>query len=429
MLYDAKATDLTPGSKVFLVNTLSNLPHLRHKEIGQGAENFLLANLAEYFPNVTSFVHSGAAPFDRSILPQPPQLQKALRSLEFVWNEEANVDARELRWIVMAFPALEELTLTVGNKSDSDREMDLSVLQETRIIFHSVKELMRWNEDEEQVFDFTRLLCFFPALERFEFTNQAVFTDPVRDIEEAFGGKFYWFKTMVLGCGAWLFSDEANQVISKAPFLTRVKLHCVFPSTLLALADNCPNLEYAHFNGDYEDSYSLELSQLFDWTCNGLKKLDIMIGDILRVERKQEEMMEKALNKSKMNGGQGFDDLQEKVHQQLLSLDSQPKSRLLQEMVFSRLARLKHLEELDLRNQRMKSRGQIDMDFHMHDGTLDFTLEAGLKELHGLSQLRRIAFSLGVDEFGQKERDWLWERWGMQEEEGERGVFCVQELM
>ncbi|KAF9139623.1 hypothetical protein BGX30_007677 [Mortierella sp. GBA39] len=421
---------LTPAGKSFLINLLSRLPDLRHVEIGQNADDFLLVSLAEYFPMVTSFVHLGTMAFDPSVLPRLPGRHPSLQSLSFKMSDFLSIEAEQLRWIVTAFPGLQHLsvpgyfsgallgslgwndidncsiqTLSVSDFAYTAMEADLSVFEKAKITFRAVKELKRTGEEYELFGDLFRILRFFPCLERLEFARDAEFSDPL--VGGSIGGcgggmdggfvddrdSVYRFKTLALGYEARLSLDAIEQLTSESPYLTRVTLQDIHPAVVRALAYSCQALEYVHFNTD--ESCSLELNTLLQSTQ-----------------------------------------------------EPQSKSQLCQRKVFSKLARLTQLEEVDFRYRPSEGRGEADervwddeerMDEDETDtetdvceqywASLEFTLEAGLEQLGVLEHLRMIAFGVEDGKFGQRERDWVRELWCMREMGGEKGVFCAVDLM
>lgn len=473
------AYDMTPAGKTFLIDILSRLPDLRHMAIGQHSDDFLGANLAEHFPKLASFVHMRTNAFDPSILPQPVRRHLSLQSLRFGDSDFPSLDAEHLRWIVTAFPGLQNLSipghfsrvylgsldkwdgidnfsikaLSMYDFSYTATEADLSVFEKARITFHRVKELQRTCDEYDSLGDLLRILRFFPALERFEFSRDAVFTSPLTDGGLIPGGDLaYRFRTLQLGPKETLAFESKEHLMSLSPFLTRVEMHHVFPSVLLALAESCPTLEYVHISPD--GPCSLELNQLLvkcprlkectgryhlmsavdilrspDWTCLGLRELDIMVVNVPRVKGKQERKLERVKRTLKKSGGEGMQELNQEIYEQQLYLNPQPKSRRCQERVFSKFARLSQLEEIDLRYRPSEKQGIEEEYLYTHSAPLEFTLEVGIEQLGVLDHLRVIGFGVGGGKVGQKERDWLWRRWSMKEKLRERGVFCVEDLM
>ncbi|KAG9066994.1 hypothetical protein KI688_012906 [Linnemannia hyalina] len=502
---------LTPAGKSFLINLLSRLPDLRHVEIGQNADDFLLVSLAEHFPMVTSFVHLGTMAFDPSVLPRLPGRHPSLQSLSFKMSDFLSIEAEQLRWIVTAFPGLQHLsvpgyfsgallgslgwndidncsiqTLSVSDFAYTAMEADLSVFEKAKITFRAVKELKRTGEEYELFGDLFRILRFFPCLERLEFARDAEFSDPlvggsIGDCGGGMGGGFvddrdsvYRFKTLALGYEARLSLDAIAQLTSESPYLTRVTLQDIHPAVVRTLAYSCQALEYVHFNTD--ESCSLELNTLLvhcrrlkectgrghvvfatdilrsqHWTCLGLQKLDITIVDVPRAKGEEVRLLErtqKRIRRARGQHGVVHDMILDTSVEQQSTQESQPKSQLCQRKVFSKLARLTQLEEVDFRYRPSEGRDEADegvwdgeerMDEDETDtetdvseqywASLEFTLEAGLEQLGVLEHLRMIAFGVEDGKFGQRERDWVRELWCMNEIGGEKGVFCAVDLM
>lgn len=509
---------LTPAGKSFLINLLSRLPDLRHMEIGQNADDFLLASLAEHFPRVISFVHLGTMAFDPSALPRFPGRHPSLQSLSFKMSDFLSIEAEQLRWIITAFPGLQNLSvpgyfsgallgslgwddidncsikaLSVSDFAYTAMEADLSVFEKARITFRAVRELTRTGEEYEMFGDLFRVLRFFPCLERFEFARGAVFSDPLvggsiggmSDGGNGSGfvdgrGSVYRFETLALGYEARLSLDAIEQLTSESPFLTRVSFQDIHPAVVRALSYSCEALEYAYFNTD--EPCSLELNSLFvncprlkectgrghvvfavdvlrspHWTCLGMKKLDIVVVDVPRVKGEEVRMLEKARRRMRKLGGQHhqvhdiidmeMDDSDQQQQQQSSAdaMENPQKSQLCQRKVFSKLARLTQLEEIDFRyrpsdgsddvvmwdSEEGMDEDETEMDRYEHWGSLDFTIEAGLDHLGVLDRLKKIAFGVDVSSgglFGQRERDWMWERWSMREKFATTGVFCVDRM-
>ncbi|KAG0292586.1 hypothetical protein BGZ96_003964 [Linnemannia gamsii] len=473
------AYDMTPEGKMFLIDILSRLPDLRHMSIGQHSDDFLGASLAEHFPKLTSFVHMGTNAFDPSIRPQSLRRHLSLQSLRFGDSEFPFLDAEHLRWIVTAFPGLHNLSIPghfsrvhLGSLDDWDgidnfsikalsmydfsytaTEVDLSVFEKARITFHAVKELQRTCDEYDSLGDLLRILRFFPALERFEFSRGAVFTSPLTDGGLIAGRESgYRFRTLQLGPEETLALASKEHLMSQSPFLTRVEMHHVSPSVLLALADSCGTLEYVHISLD--GPCSLELNQLLvkcsrlkectgcyhlvsavdilrspNWTCLGLRELDIMVVNVPRVKGKRERKLERAKRTLEKSGGEGMQELNQEIYEQQLHLNPQPKSQRCQGKVFSKLARLSQLEKIDLRYRPSEKQDIEEIYLCTHSAPLEFTLEVGFEQLGVLDHLRVIRFGVGGGKVGQKERDWLWRRWSMKQKPGEKGVFCVEDLM
>jgi hypothetical protein len=394
--------------------------------------------------------------------------------------------------------------LSVSDFAYTAMEADLSVFEKARITFRAVRELTRTGEEYEMFGDLFRILRFFPCLERFEFARGAVFSDPL--VGGSIGGmggsggggggggdgfvdgrgSVYRFETLDLGYEARLSLDAIEQLTSESPFLTRVNLQDIHPAVVRALSYNCEALEYVHFSTD--EPCSLELNSLFvncprlkectgrghvvftvdvlrspHWTCLEMKKLDIVIIDVPRVKGEEVRMLEKARRRMRKLGGQHHQvhdiidmemDVSGQQQQQLkqqkqssaVTMEHPQKSQLCQRKLFSKLARLTQLEEIDFRYRPSDGSDELvmwdteegmdeeetEMDRYELWGSLDFSIDAGLDQLGVLDRLKRIAF--GVDAagsgglFGQRERDWMWERWSMRERFAEVGVFCVDRM-
>lgn len=77
-------------------------------EAGQNSDSFLLASLAEHFPKLTSFPHTGAVLLEPYILPQRLKRYQSLQALNDRVSEILYLDAEHLRWVIKAFPGLQQ---------------------------------------------------------------------------------------------------------------------------------------------------------------------------------------------------------------------------------------------------------------------------------------------------------------------------------
>ncbi|KAF9910635.1 hypothetical protein EC991_005941 [Linnemannia zychae] len=99
-------TVLKPTSLAFLTNLLPSLKTMTHLEVGQNADEFLFSHIMTSLPNLKTFIHSEYSQFDSDLLlkHRHPNLQNLVFRI-------ADLAAVQLRAIVVAFPALQTLTI------------------------------------------------------------------------------------------------------------------------------------------------------------------------------------------------------------------------------------------------------------------------------------------------------------------------------
>ncbi|KAK5814750.1 hypothetical protein F5H01DRAFT_347274 [Linnemannia elongata] len=447
------AVVLMSASETFLTNLLPNLRTMTHLEIGQNADEFLFLRLATELPNLKSFVHSEYSQFDpETLLVHPhPNLQNLVFRI-------ADLSAAQTRAIVVAFPGLRSLSIPGCSVTKEEiLEEDLweelvhpilttmsvdnpSGFVHCRVKFPNVRTL------NSTVFPpnnlaLQRLLKVFPVMGHLETRLEEPKLSDTEDDEEEFEIQSEYqiprpcmIKSLV-AYNVWTASNRIDRVFCQMDFLVRLNVDWIGRRTLRELGRVCTNLEYARF--DLRERCSRELVGLFvgcprlkeclgrghdiladdiigsaEWTCLGIKKLEIHVVGVLRLSPGQKARLETW----SLIGNVGMTEAEQDV------MDLQLFSYEIQRQVYARLGRLRALEELYLgRHSSPKAKGlgvsmAEEEEEEILEG-LEMTLASGLAELGGIDNLRKICFgfAFGTPGLEADALAWLWERWAITE--------------
>ncbi|KAG0284329.1 hypothetical protein BGZ96_011290 [Linnemannia gamsii] len=317
---------LTPAADSFLERTFSKLQSLLHLDVGMHIEDFLLSKLAVLLPNLESFVHSSFPNFDSISLSST--LHHNLRILAF---SRCSIDQHQLRSIVKAFPALEDLSVDVfpcGLAAAETIEYEQEgILEHTslqklvirncysitsisgvgvrfptaRTVIIDRGEDHRIDEDMLAIDLLQQLMDAFPILDYLEANYICWQEDLVAEAQEP-DRLGYPLIVMVFFCKDRFPADHTNLsfLISRLPFLVRLELGEVGGTVLNMIADTCKALVYTRFN--IKGCCSCELCNLLtecsmlkeclgsghvvmaedvvngpEWTCLGIEKLNIVV--------------------------------------------------------------------------------------------------------------------------------------------------------
>ncbi|KAF9099896.1 hypothetical protein BGX23_009751 [Mortierella sp. AD031] len=453
------AVVLTLESTAFLTNILPRLQSLRHMDVGQNADEFLFINLATGLPNLQSFVHSEYSQFDPEALLLHPHHN--LRHLVF---RIASLSAEQLRAVVATFPALCSLSVPecyISKEEIIEADLwqelvhpsltrmsidDPSGLLQSRVKFPNVRTV------NVSVFlpnnlGLQRFLKVFPLVGQLEARRVNSGSREVGNDEEEFEVQSEHriprpclIKTLV-AYNVWSLSDRIDRVFSQMDFLVRLDVDWIGPRALKVIGRVCKSLEYARF--DLRTRCSQELVGLFigcpklkeclghghailaddiigsaEWTCIGIKKLEIDVVGVLRLSLEEET----TLSTWRLVGNSFMSDKEQDA------MDLQLFSYAIQRQVYERLGRLKELEEICFgpHSSPKQATGVVMGDYlWSSDSTqegLELTLSSGLAELGALDKLQQIGFEwAGQDQgLGEAEVAWVLERWSMEELWGRR---------
>lgn len=161
------------------------------------------------------------------------------------------------------------------------------------------------------------------------------------------------------------------------------------------------------------------------WSCVGLRNLRCEIVGIPRVDKIKgiEAFRPRIVKPITDETTKSEEPVERKLAEDEIELIS-IHSRAMQSKVYSQLARLTRLKELDLGFTATATRTQCSDLVHVHDrkcyfaekpipDTLKFTLESGLHQLASLRELRSIAIRGNHHMIGTAELDWMKEHWPM----------------
>ncbi|KAF9146983.1 hypothetical protein BG015_011437 [Linnemannia schmuckeri] len=444
------AAVLTSGSTTFLTNLLPNLRTMTHLEVGQNADEFLFLRLAAELPNLKSFVHSEYSQFDPDML-----LAHSHTNLQNLVFRIAVLSPAQARAIVVAFPGLRSLSIPGCSITKEEiLEVDLweelvhpmlttmsiddpSGFVQCRVKFPNVRTL------NCAVFLSTnlvlqRLLKAFPVVGHLEARSMEPKPSETEEDEEEFEiqsehqiPRPCMIKTLI-AYDVWRPSDRIDRVFCQMDLLVRLDVDWIGRRALRELGRVCTNLEYARF--DLREGCSRELIGLFvgcpklkecrgsgheiladdiigsaEWTCLGIRKLEIDVVGILRLSQGQETR----LNTWRLNGNIELTEAEQDA------MDLQLFSYEIQRQVYARLGRLRELKELYLGQH---STPKVNVARFTNEGVaisegLEMTLASGLAELGGIKDLRMIAFDFEFVATGMEAGAlaWLWERWSIKE--------------
>lgn len=443
------AVVLTSASETFLTKLLPNLQTMTHLEIGQNADEFLFLRLATELPNLKSFVHSEYSQFDpKTLLAHPhPNLQ----SLAF---KIADLSATQARVIIVAFPKLHSLlipgcSITKEEIFEADLWEELvhpmlttvsvddpSGFVQCRIKLPKVRTL-NCTVFPPNNLALQRLLRTFPLMGHLETRLEELKLTETEEDEEEFEVQSEhkiprpcMIKTLV-AYNVWRPSNRIDRVFCQMDFLVRLDVDWIGRRALRELGRVCTNLEYARF--DLRERCSPEMIGLFvgcprlkecrgsghdiladdiidsaEWTCLGIKKLEMDVVGVLHLSWEQETCLKTWCRKGNV----------ELTVKEQDAMDLQLFSYEIQRQVYARLGRLRELEELYLGRHTAPKR-KVDWfgsEEEIPEG-LEMTLASGLAELGGIEDLQKIEFGLACKTPGL-EADaltWLWERWAIKE--------------
>ncbi|KAG0285749.1 hypothetical protein BGZ96_010046 [Linnemannia gamsii] len=444
---------LTSASTIFLTNLLPNLLCMTHLEIGQNADDFLFLRIGTELPNLKSFVHSEYSHFDPDTLLEYPRPN--LQNLVF---RIAVLSAAQVRAIVVTFIGLQSLSIpgcSITKEEIFENDLleelvhpmlttisvnDPSGLVQARVTFPKVRTLNGAFFPPNNL-ALQRLLKAFPVVSRLETRLESPKSSDIEDDDEEFEVQSehqiprLCMITTVIAYNVWAASNRIDRVFCQMDILVHLDVDWVGSRTLKQLGTVCSNLEYARF--DLRERCSRELIGLFvgcprlrecrgkgheiladdiadsaEWTCLGMKKLEIDVVGVLRISRRQERQ----LSTWRLNGNMVLTEAQQDA------MELQLFSHEIQRKVYARLGQLRELEELYL--GRYSALGEQVLGFieeeEGEDGIpqgLEMTLESGLEELGGIDNLQKIGFG-----WMSKRPDieanvlaWLWERWLIKE--------------
>ncbi|KAK3833596.1 MAG: hypothetical protein J3R72DRAFT_453237 [Linnemannia gamsii] len=439
---------LTTRSLVFLTKLLPTLSAMTHLEVGQNADEFLFSHIMT-LPNLKCFTHSEHSQLDPVSLLK--QRHSNLQNLVF---RIAELTAVQLRAIVVAFPVLQSLAIPTCSITDEElieadlwQELvhpvlttfsvdDLSGPVQCRLKFPNVKTLYC------AIFPSTnlalqRLLNTFPMTCHLEARRAETNSNETRDQDEEFSLQSenqiprLCMVTSLVGWNSWSPSNRIDRVFRQMDFLVRLDVGWIGPRVLKEIGKVCSKLEYAKF--DLHEICSRELVGLFvgcpqlkecrgrghelladdiigsaEWTCLGIKVLEIDVIGVLRLGYEQESRLNawRDLGSTELTN-----DEQDAFELQLFSYD-------IQRQVYERLGRLKELEVLFM-GQHSSPQGRV---YDTEQGEilpvgLELTLASGLAELGGMEKLQKIRFDRqhGRESLEDEVRVWMWDRWSMVE--------------
>ncbi|KAF9136324.1 hypothetical protein BGW39_000040 [Mortierella sp. 14UC] len=448
---------LTAETIHFLVFALARLPLLRHMEIGQNADDFLLTNLATMFLHVSTFVFSDDPGFDSRRLQS--HTHPALRRLLV----QGDLSAEQFRAVIAAFPGLMHLSIRAVHNAD------LEVLQSWDYLEHQCLVWL-WVQDLEPVvnarvrlpkittvspgvmFTFGFVTIFeavksFPALETLSVITEGGIGLCINGFQD---DDAYPVHSPGKTLAVWNIYTEhdllrVGKIVSHLGSVVRLELCELYEPTLVNIADTCPMLEYFRFV--MEDRCPKELNQVFvkcahlkvcvgwghflpledfinglEWICLGLERLDIVIEGVPRLTVEQEQLLDR-MKKFGLSEPQSVEET-EALKQQLHSYE-------VQRQAFQRLARLKELTIIDLGHQSFPDSKDPPFDFWTDGGivfdSLEFTLSSGLAELAPLKKVRMIGVKDVSHRIDDAAKAWMLEQWSMREIEP-RAFFSADAL-
>ncbi|KAF9132692.1 hypothetical protein BGW39_011555 [Mortierella sp. 14UC] len=477
---------LHPRSIGCLPEILSRLPWLRHIEIGIGADDYLLTQLATVIPNLESFIHSDLVKFDpQAIALQPPH--RALKRLVFC----SAISSKQLRAIVLAFPEMQHLevrnveTENKGNISNDGNDeleeaagaevLECSLLTALVVndeainfpgIFNSLVRFPRitglsWYVGITGLDMIRQVLWIFPALQRVD-------TVDLDSREITFGGE------MIEGDNVYLIQElficnrlyQANKDMAffTMPFLVVLEMHgCTLDGSSLAqINKTCRALQQLWFDLDTGCSREMldlladgpamlrscrggehivlakDLIRSAEWSCTGLKELDITIAGVVRMTKNQERLVNNmrkldpdwfkmmALNTTdpevEEERKQVCKRMRKLGHQlrydEVKALEQRQNSNWMQRKIYQRLGRLTQLNELSLGKVMEKCTWRTySVKVPETNDTPEFNLESGLAELASLAHLKELNFFGMSHRIGEQDLEWMHNQWSVTEKE------------
>lgn len=456
------ASILPPAIESFLHSVFSTLHAVRHLEVGLGADDYLLANLATHFPKLETFSYWGLGFVKGQPLTATPHPDLHTLTLR-------TVIPPRLQSIFTAFPVLVSLTITHiehdryyddDSFSDSwylaaedDHEGDivstecgyleqshlqtlvlweLSLIVNARVRCPSVRTLKCTSAGLSATESIQKALAFFPALERLEYTgphptellpslNPCSETTPCSLTALS---SFNWYRL------------APDPLTSRVPHLSTLILWWIDATVLEAITKTCVGLVYSQFN--LEEECSEELCQFLatfpqlkeclgdghlvlgediisgpDWTCMELEKLDI---EVQISSQPPTWVYMRILDRIRRFGRSPH---RKYILEETTMLEQQEASHSIQRQVHAKLARLRNLKQISFGpcyianpepyrndNASWSKRDEIKCG-------LDFTQESGFGQIESLPCLKNIEFRTFciTRASGRLQQEWLKERW------------------
>jgi hypothetical protein len=185
---------------------------------------------------------------------------------------------------------------------------------------------------------------------------------------------------------------------------------------LIGLFVGCPRLKECRGKG--HDILADDIIGSAEWTCLGMKKLELDVVGVLRLSLGQESR----LNTWRRKGSKALTEAEQDA------MDLQLFSYEIQRQVYVRLGRLRELEELHLGPHSLPRTEVVGIAIEDEavPGGLEMSLASGLAELGGIENLQKIGFGMVFQTPGI-EADalaLLWERWSIKQEPSYEG-YCI----
>ncbi|KAF9102916.1 hypothetical protein BGX29_004013 [Mortierella sp. GBA35] len=273
---------------------MSRLPLLRHLEIGQHADDFLLLNLAVRFPQITSFVHSETPGFDpgqfRAIIVAFPALQR----LMIYRMQPVSTRKKSENWDYLEHQTLVWLSVA-----------DLYPAVQPRVKFPKVRTV--FGSLYERSFNLQQALKAFPILQSLRVRSMG--GEPIylcaKDPEEA-NIQSIWSRNVRLRVSLAVLSRFLRQSLiclfrsdlrwtgrrlqpgGHCSSQSNPRTHPIQPSGTMLEGTQpafCPMLE---LEGVRERVHFLRA----DDTCHGLEKVHIIVEGVPRLTDEQERLLD-----------------------------------------------------------------------------------------------------------------------------------------
>ncbi|KAF9543870.1 hypothetical protein EC957_000404 [Mortierella hygrophila] len=377
-------------------------------EIGHNADDFLFLRLATEFPNLKSFVHSEYSQFDPETLLAHlhPNHQNLVFSIAIsrLHRRGCNITKGEIPEADL-WEKLVHLILATISADDSSEFVQCRVkLPNARTLNCTVFPPSN--------LALQRLLRAFPGMGHLEIRLEKPKLSETEEDEEEFVVQSehhipwpYVIRTLVVYT-IWTASNRVDRVFCQMDFLVRLDVDWTGRRMLKELGRVCTNLKYARLDlrercfrelvglcvgyirlkecrGSGHDILSDNIIGSAEWTCFGIKKLEMDVLGILRPSRGQESR----LNTWRLNGNMGLtEEEQDATDLQLFSYE-------IQRQVYVRLGRPRELEELYL-GQHIAPKTKVIFTKEEEDipEGLEMKLASGLAELGVIGDLQKTGF-------------------------------------
>ncbi|KAF9148323.1 hypothetical protein BG015_009945 [Linnemannia schmuckeri] len=445
----------------FVDKVLARLPYLNHLAMEKPMADFVFVNLGTRYQNITSFVYPNTDDFANGILSKTAT-STTLRRLKL----QRRIDAENLAKIGRIFPELRELFLLIVQVSphfqySSDNGDDSGIVGQSKEppLFSKLEYLSATTIYD--IASLSRAGIRLPAVKRIdptikfrtlaylwivmrayptlEYLDAMETLSPNRRYGDALDPSSLKptsslrLRTLILSHGP-KFGAGVGGMLEVMPMLSHLELGLIPPSALEVMAKNCRDLVHTRFNLEQGKGHK-ELNKLFkalsklkvcrgrgheiladdfvedhNWTCFGLRELDLRIVGVPRMTEAQERIWETMQQDHRSIGN---------TSEERVAATQQNFSCQFQKSVYKNLAKYVHLRHLNLGGLDSVQSGTATTGAdHTAPDCLELTLESGLSELASIPFLETLGVGGLNHRMGTKDLKWMCQHWPLKKLSG-----------